>query len=134
MLVTHGRLLAQPGQVVSVIQLVLLEQQIPLKCLFDALLAVKCRRIVAPCVLDEILGGKKANAYKDVDLRRKVYRDIYYEVKREYGLIDEKGCQLSYKKLKRKHFKGALAVIAEYIPPIGLQNEITSLNELDGDE
>lgn len=82
----------------------------------------------------EILGGRNSNAYADASLRKSVYRDIYYEIKREYGLIDEKGCQLSYKKLKRKHFKGALAVIADYVPPIGLQNEITSLNELDEDE
>jgi hypothetical protein len=82
----------------------------------------------------EILGGRNSYAYADASLRKSVYRDIYYEIKREYGLIDEKGCQLSYKKLKRKHFKGALAVIADYVPPIGLQNEITSLNELDEDE
>lgn len=82
----------------------------------------------------EVLGGKRSNAYKDGDLRRKVYRDIYYEIKREYGLIDERGCQLSYKKLKRKYFKGALAVVGEYEAPIGIRNEITSLNELDEDE
>lgn len=82
----------------------------------------------------EVLGGKKSNAYADRNLRTSVYRDIYYEVKREYGLIDEKGSQLSYKKLKRKHLKGAFAVIADYTPPIGIQNEITSLNELDEDE
>lgn len=82
----------------------------------------------------EVLGGRKSNAYADKTVRTSVYRDIYYEVKRAYGLIDEKGSQLSYKKLKRKHLKGALAVVAEYVPPIGIQNEITALNELDDDE
>lgn len=82
----------------------------------------------------EVLGGKKSNAYADKNLRTSVYRDIYYEVKREYGLIDEKGSQLSYKKLKRKHLKGAFSVIADYTPPIGIQNEITALNELDEDD
>ena len=79
----------------------------------------------------EVMGGRNSNAYADRNLRTSIYRDIYYEVKREYGLIDEKGAQLSYKKLKRKHLKGALAVVAEYVPPVGLQNEITALNELD---
>ena len=82
----------------------------------------------------EVMGGRNSNAYADRNLRTSIYRDIYYEVKREYGLIDEKGAQLSYKKLKRKHLKGALAVVAEYVPPVGLQNEITALNELDEDE
>lgn len=81
-----------------------------------------------------VLGGRKSNAYADTTLRRNVFRDIYYQVKREYGLINEKGCQLSYKKLKRKYLKGAFMVVANYEPPIGLQNEITALNELDEDE
>lgn len=81
-----------------------------------------------------VLGGKDSNAYRDKGLRQSIYRDIYYEIKREYGLIDEKGCQSSYKKLKRKHLKGAFAVIADYVPPIGYQNEITSLNELEDED
>lgn len=81
-----------------------------------------------------VLGGRKSNAYADTTLRRNVFRDIYYEIKRAYGLINEKGCQLSYKKLKRKYLKGAFAVVESYTPPIGIQNEITALNELDEDE
>ena len=79
----------------------------------------------------ECLGGKKSAAYQTIELRRQVYRDIYTEVKRQYGLIDDMGRQKSYKKLKRKHLKGALVVIAEYEPPIALANEIESLNEID---
>lgn len=81
-----------------------------------------------------VLGGKNTNAYNNKTLRQSIYRDIYYEIKREYGLIDEKGSQLSYKKLKRKHLQGAFAVVADYVPPIGYQNEITALNELDDDD
>lgn len=81
-----------------------------------------------------VLGGRKSNAYADVALRRSVYRDVYYEIKREFGLIDEKGSQLSYKKLPRKYLKGAFGVVKNYTPPIGIQNEITALNELDEDE
>lgn len=57
--------------------------------------------------------------------------DIYGEIKRQYGLINEKGIQLSYKKLKRKYLTGAFAVIDEYQPPIAIQNEIEAENELD---
>lgn len=79
----------------------------------------------------EVMGGKKSNAYNDVDIRRKVYRDIYGEVKRQYGLVDDFGRQHSYKKLKRKYFAGALAVVESYELPIHLQNEVDEVNDLD---
>ena len=78
----------------------------------------------------EVLGGKKSEAYKNTDLRKRVYRDIYGEIKRQYGLIDEAGRQQSYKKLKRKYLKGALMVVESYQAPISLLNEIDSENEL----
>lgn len=78
----------------------------------------------------EILGGKNSAAYKNVTLRKEVYRDIYGCIKRQYGLTDEKGRQLSYKKLQRKYFKGALRVVKEYEPPIVLANDIDDENDL----
>ena len=78
-----------------------------------------------------VLGGKKSNAYANTDLRKRVYRDIYGEVKRQYGLIDETGRQQSYKKLKRKYLKGALIVIDGYEPPIAIANEIDAENDLE---
>lgn len=78
-----------------------------------------------------VLGGKKSNAYNNTDLRKKVYRDIYGEVKRQYGLVDEKGRQQSYKKLKRKYLAGALLVVGDYEPPIAIANEIDAENDLD---
>lgn len=78
----------------------------------------------------EVLGGKKSPAYEDKELRNKVFRDIYNEVKRQYGLLTEKGTYLTYKKLKRKHFKGALATIDEYVLPVYLEEEVTEANEL----
>ena len=80
----------------------------------------------------EVLGGKKSSAYADKDLRGRVYRDIYGEVKRQYGLINERGGQISYKKLKRKHLSGALDVVEQYVAPTVLCEEIESLNDLDG--
>lgn len=76
------------------------------------------------------MGGKKSNAYANTDLRRKVYRDIYTEIKRNYGLIDEMGRQKSYKKLKRKYLKGAFDIIDNYETPILLANEIDEENDL----
>ena len=78
-----------------------------------------------------ILGGKKSNAYQNTTLRKRVYQDIYSEIKRQYGLIDENGRQQSYKKLKRKYLKGAFSVVEDYEAPIALANEIEAENELD---
>ena len=77
-----------------------------------------------------ILGGKRSNAYANKDLRKKVFQDIYSEIKRQYGLVNPTGRQVSYKKLKRKHLPGAFTVVEEYVPPIVLSNEIESENEL----
>lgn len=79
----------------------------------------------------EVLGGKKSEAYANKDLRKRVYRDIYTEVKRQYGLIDDMGRQKSYKKLKRKYLKGALAVVDGYELPVTLANEIDAENEIE---
>lgn len=78
----------------------------------------------------EVMGGKKSGAYQNTDIRKRVYRDIYNEVKRQYGLVNDNGTYMSYKKLKRKYFKGALDVVANYDVPILLQNEIMDENEL----
>ena len=79
----------------------------------------------------EVLGGKKSNAYQDTALRKKVYMDIYGEIKRQYGLIKENGAQLSYKKLKRKYLSGAFQVVDAYVAPITIQNDIDDLNDLE---
>ena len=81
-----------------------------------------------------VLGGKNSNAYKDVSLRKQVYRDIYHEIKRNYGLIDEKGREQGYKKLKRKYLAPALEIVKAYEPPIHLANQIESMNEVDEDD
>lgn len=79
----------------------------------------------------EVLGGKKSPAYKNVELRRKLYMDIYGQLKREYGLINERGAQLSYKKLKRKYLGGAFLTVEAYEPSVALTNEIEAENEID---
>lgn len=93
----------------------------------------------------EVLGGRKSNAYNKYEaspsgkkayaLRECVYKDIYYEIKRNFDLINqETGAQLSYKKLRRKYFNGALKIIEDYEPGIDLQNKIEAENELDCDD
>lgn len=78
----------------------------------------------------EVMGGKKSGAYNNKDIRNRVYRDIYGEIKRQYGLEDVSGRQLSYKKLKRKYFQGALDVVEDYVLPIALANEVDEENEI----
>lgn len=78
----------------------------------------------------EVMGGKKSGAYADKNLCHRIYRDIYGEVKREYGLINDRGGQMSYKKLKRKYIKNALAVIDAYILPTALEEEVTAANDV----
>lgn len=47
-----------------------------------------------------VLGGKKSEAYKDNNIRSKVYRDIYDQIKREFGIYSDDGKPKSYKALK----------------------------------
>lgn len=93
----------------------------------------------------EVLGGRKSRAYnlyeptpggkKAYTLRERVFKDIYLEIKRNYDMINpETGAQLSYKKLRRKYFKGAMNIIENYEPGISLLNDIEAENELDCDD
>ena len=36
----------------------------------------------------QILGGKEAPAYKDAEIRSRVYRDMYDQIKREFGIYE----------------------------------------------
>lgn len=78
-----------------------------------------------------VLGGKDKPAYKNAELRQKIYKDIYLEIKRQYGLIDEAGRQASYKKLKRKYLQSAITLAETYEAPIALANEIDAENDLE---
>lgn len=84
----------------------------------------------------EMLGGKKAEAYKDNKVRQTVYRDIYSQLKREFGIYDEDGKTKSYKALKRKDLADAHEFIDCYTLPAYLQDVITDCNaqiRMDGD-
>lgn len=75
-----------------------------------------------------ILGGKKSEAYKDRNIRSKVYRDIYDQVKREFGIYSDDGKPKSYKALKRKYIYEAHERIDMYEAPTYLKEIIDNAN------
>lgn len=75
-----------------------------------------------------ILGGKKPEAYKDRNIRSKVYRDIYDQVKREFGIYSDDGKPKSYKALKRKYIYEAHERIDMYEAPTYLKEMIDNAN------
>ncbi len=75
-----------------------------------------------------VLGGKQSEAYKDIEIRSKVYRDIYDQVKREFGIYDDSGRPQSYKALKRKYIADAHELIDCYEVPTYLEELISEAN------
>lgn len=75
-----------------------------------------------------VLGGKKSEAYKDTEIRSKVYRDIYDQIKREFGIYDDTGRPKSYKALKRKYIADAHELIDCYEVPTYLAELIEGAN------
>lgn len=75
-----------------------------------------------------ILGGKQSEAYKNTEIRSKVYRDIYDQIKREFGIYDDTGRPKSYKALKRKYIADAHELIDCYAAPIYLAELIEGAN------
>lgn len=76
----------------------------------------------------EMLGGKKSNAYKDSKIRSAVYADIYNQIKREFGLFDEKGRYKSYKSLKRRYIYEADELVDAYELPTYLAEQVKDCN------
>lgn len=75
-----------------------------------------------------VLGGKKSEAYKDNNIRSKVYRDIYDQIKREFGIYSDDGKPKSYKALKRKYIYEAHECIDMYEVPTYLKEMIDNAN------
>lgn len=75
-----------------------------------------------------ILGGKTSNAYKDSKVRSSVYSDIYNQIKREFGLYDDKGRYKSYKALKRRYIYDAHELVDSYELPTYLQEQVDCCN------
>lgn len=67
------------------------------------------------------MGGKTSNAYKNRSIVNAVYRDIYGQIYRNFGVS-------SYKALKRNQTNKAIEVVGEYKPPVILQDRIDNEN------
>ena len=76
----------------------------------------------------QLLGGKQSEAYKDTVIRKRVYTDIYNQLKREFGLYDDDGKTKSYKALKRKDLAEAHEFIDCYTLPAYLAEQIRDCN------
>lgn len=76
----------------------------------------------------DMLGGKEGNAYKDTKIRSAVYTDIYNQIKREFGIYDDKGKFKSYKSLKRRYIYEAHELIDAYELPTYLQERVNDCN------
>ena len=76
----------------------------------------------------QVLGGKEAPAYKDAEIRSRVYRDMYDQIKREFGIYDDSGRSKSYKALKRKYIADAHELIDCYQAPTCLEELIEEAN------
>lgn len=76
----------------------------------------------------EMLSGKESNAYKDTKIRAAVYTDIYNQIKREFGLYDDKGRFKSYKALKRRYIYEAHELIDSYELPTYLEEQVKDCN------
>lgn len=85
------------------------------------------------CEIDEVqqhvkrkgvqcLGGKNSEAYSDGSIRSQVYKDIYSQLKREYG------CVSTYKSIKRKYIADVHDFIDCYQLPTVLEEQITAAN------
>ena len=85
-----------------------------------------------PVELDEItkevrakvvmaVGGKNTEAYKDRALRSRVFRDIYEELHRQFGVVN-------YKAIKRKDMESVRDIIEKYSLPLALSSEVTMTN------
>lgn len=74
------------------------------------------------------MGGKATNSYKDTKIRASVYTDIYNQIKREFGLFDDKGRFTSYKALKRRYIYEAHELIDSYELPTYLAEQIRDCN------
>lgn len=88
------------------------------------LYAIECEEItrVVKRLGIMLLGGKNSNSYRDIGLRRKLYRDIYSQLHRKFGVN-------SYKAIKRHHLNRAIQMInEEYSIPTVLNEEITIKN------
>lgn len=87
------------------------------------LLALECQRITwaKNNKIVPLMGGKSSPAYRNRNLRTKVYKDLDKQLKREFG-VD------TYKAIKRNQCNLAVKIIEAYKLPMFLKEEIDAEN------
>ena len=70
----------------------------------------------------KVLGGKDSEAYQDASLRASVFKDMYSQLKREYG------CVASYKSIKRRYIADVHEFIDGYELPTVLSEQVQHAN------
>lgn len=70
----------------------------------------------------KVLGGKDSEAYQDASLRASVFKDMYGQLKREYG------CVASYKSIKRRYIADVHEFIDRYELPTVLSEQVQHAN------
>jgi hypothetical protein len=75
-----------------------------------------------------LMGGKSSNSYKDTGIRQEVYRDIYDQIKREFGVRDSAGKNMTYLALKRKYLAEVHEFIDVYQLGFALREKIQNTN------
>ena len=93
------------------------KQELPLFGIDEDKIVTAVRRKGTEC-----LGGKDSNAYKTKSIHDKVFRDIYREVKRQFGITG------TYKQLKRNQCDTAVQIVENYTLPIFLADQINDCN------
>lgn len=98
-------------------KIISLENDMPLYgCEIDEIKNHVNRKVV------NVLGGKNGEAYRDRSIRSSTFKDIYGQLKREYG------CVSSYKSIKRKYIPDVHEFIDCYRVPQVLAEQIENAN------
>lgn len=69
-----------------------------------------------------VLGGKDSKAYADRSIRSQTFKDIYCQLKREFG------CVATYKSIKRRYIDNVRELIDGYSAPTALSEQISGAN------
>lgn len=94
-----------------------LENDMPLYgCEIDEVQKLVKRKAVS------VLGGKDSEAYADRSIRSQTFKDIYCQLKREFG------CVATYKSIKRRYIDNVREFIDGYSAPTALSEQISGAN------
>ena len=94
-----------------------LENDMPLYgCEIDEVQKLVKRKAVS------VLGGKDSEAYADRSIRSQTFKDIYCQLKREFG------CVTTYKSIKRRYIDNVREFIDGYSAPTALSEQISGAN------